>query len=143
MADVAILQSSDLLQYFSWWIYVDVGVVYSALILRGEISKEGALIFSKKNARSLSWIFTIHLTFLAILFGLMRIIPRIYPSLPKWMTDLFNGRGSAVSALDLTFILTMLALHFIERRWLYTESEADFGNDAPMASQNSRTGRHS
>lgn len=125
VANVAVVWPRDILQHFSWWIYIDVGVVYSALVLRGEMSEEGALIFSKRNAHSLPWILTIHLMFLAILFGLMRIIPPIYSSLPQWTTDLFNGRGATVSALDLAFILTMIALHFAERRWLYRESEVD------------------
>jgi hypothetical protein len=115
----------DPMQYFSWWIYVGVGVVYTALVFCGELSKEGTLIFSKQNARSLLEIFTVHLAFLAILLGLMRTGPHIYRFLPNWLTDTFNARGSSVSVLDIVFILLMIAAHYAERRCLYVDSEID------------------
>ena len=114
----------DPMQYFSWWIYVGVGVVYTALAFRGELSKEGALIFSKQNSRSLPEIFTVHLAFLAFLLVLMRTGPHIYRFLPNGLTDTFNVRGSSVSVLDIVFILVMIAAHYIERGFIYLDSEA-------------------
>jgi hypothetical protein len=115
----------DPLQYFSWWVYGFTVVTYTALAFHGELPRKGALIFSRRNARSSQEIITIHLAFLLALLLLMRAAIYIYPILPDWMTDTFNGRGSAHSAFDILFIVVMIALHYVERRWLYVDSETD------------------
>jgi hypothetical protein len=112
----------DPLQYFSWWVYGGTAIVYTAFAFRGELPRQGALIFSKQNARSFSGIVTIHLAFLTILFALMRVVVYIYPGLPDWMTNTTFSNG-ARTVVDILFIVTMIALHYIERRWLYTAPE--------------------
>jgi hypothetical protein len=129
------LQLVDPLQYFSWGIYAGAGVLYSALSFTGELSKEGALIFSKRNARSLSWIFAIHTLFLVTLIGLMRVAPFIYPSLPNWMTDLFPHQNPPLSAFDLVFVLVIIGLSRVERRWLYRESETESRDREPTSAK--------
>lgn len=124
------IQLFDPMQIFSWGIYVGATVVYTALAFGGELSNEGPLIFSKQNARSVFLISAIHMAFLAILFGLMRFGPLIYPFLPGWMTDRFDVRGSLLSALDFIFVLAMIGLSHVERRWLFVE--ADAGSDIPQ-----------
>jgi hypothetical protein len=129
------LQLVDPLQYFSWGIYAGAGVLYSALSFTGELSKEGAQIFSKQNARSLSWIFAIHASFLVTLMGLMRIVPFIYPSLPNWMTDLFPHQNPPLSAFDLVFVLALIGLSHVERRWLYLDSEIESRDREPTSAE--------
>jgi len=117
------------MQYFSWWIYVLAGALFTVYAFTGLLYKEGSLVFSEQNAKPLSAVLIVHLEFLLILFGLMWIAPFVYPYLPNWMTDTFNVRGAAVSSVDVLFVLAMGALHLIERRWIYLESEAG-GPDA-------------
>jgi hypothetical protein len=118
----AVVLFLDPLQYFSWWVYGGVAVVYTALVFHGELSKkDGPYIFSERNARPLSEIISIHLVFLAIFWGLMQIGASTYRFLPNWITTMFDSRGSAYSVLDILYILAMIALHYVERRWLYVE----------------------
>jgi hypothetical protein len=112
----------DPLQYFSWGIYAGAGVVYTALVFRGELSKEGAAILSKRNARPHSWIFAAHGAILVILLGVMRVVSLVYPSLPNWMTELFPHQIPPLSAFDIVFVVAMIGLSSVESRWLYVES---------------------
>jgi hypothetical protein len=141
MPGAAGLAIFDPLQFFSWWVYGGVAVAYTALVFNGELSKAGPLIFSRRNARSRLEIVIVHLACLSILLALMRIALYIYPTLPNWMTDTFNGRGSAHSAFDILFIVVMIALHYIERRWLYVESETDSSGTEDKSSQASPANR--
>jgi hypothetical protein len=111
----------DIFQYFSWWIYLGAALSYSALVFTGELSKDGPLIFSRKNARSIPVIIGIHINFLIVLLLLMKLICSIDPSLPTWMTSNI-GRGGTLAVVF--FILGMVVMSFIERRWLYVESGA-------------------
>jgi hypothetical protein len=92
------------LRYFSWIFFVFVSLAYSAFVFTGELSKDGPLIFSKRNARSIREVIAGHFAFLAILYCLMRIFIFIVPSLPYWITDTFNvGKGARVSLADIVF----------------------------------------
>jgi hypothetical protein len=116
---LGLLVSEDF-EYFSRWVYFGSALIYTAFAFSGELSKEGPLIFSKRNARPLSVIFGTHLAFLAILLGLLRLVCYIDSSVPNWMTrDI--GRGSTI--LDLLFIIAMMIMGYFERRWLYMESD--------------------
>lgn len=122
-----IVDPLDQLQYFSWWGYGFAAIVYTALVFRSELSKEeGPLIFSKQNSRTLTAILVSHVAFLTILFALLRTASFLLTALPDWMTDTFRARGTHVSIADLSFILLVLLMHLIERRWLYVESEESF-----------------
>lgn len=126
----------DPLQYFSWWIYAAVGVWYTGLEFGGELLRND--IFSKRNAKPLSTIFTIHLAFLTILLGLTRLAVFIYPSLPDWLTNTFHVRGAAVSILDILFIIAMFVMHKTEQRLIYVESDTgDPSNRGNHSSQSS------
>jgi hypothetical protein len=114
----------DPLQYFSWWIYAAVGAVYTVIEFGGELL--GNEIFSKRNAKPLSAIFTIHLAFLTILLVLMRVAVFISPALPDWLTDAHHFRGSP---LDGFFILAMVVMLKIEQRLIYVESDTDDPSD--------------
>ena len=112
----------DTFQYFSWWAYVVAALVYSAAFFTGEMSKDGPLIFSKRNARSTKVIIGIRMNFLMALLLLLKVGCSIDPSLPDWMTR-HIGRGG--TTLDLLFIIAMMLMGFIERRTLYVESDAE------------------
>jgi hypothetical protein len=116
------IDPSEDLQYFSWWGYAFVAAAYSALVFSGELSKDGPLIFSRRNARVLSQILLIHVAFLIILLCFLRISSYIVPSLPYWMTDTFRARRTRVSIADIIFFLAAMVMLFIERRKLYVES---------------------
>ncbi len=112
----------DLL-YFNWMDFGLGSLAYSAFVFSGELSKDGPLIFSKRNRRSTSVVLTSHCAFLVILLCLLRIFTVLIPSLPYWMTDTFNaGRGGRVSIADLVFIALASGLVYCERKWLYVES---------------------
>jgi hypothetical protein len=111
----------DVFQYFSWWIYLVAALAYSALVFTGELSKDGPLIFSRKNARSTQVIIGIHINFLIVLLLLIRLVCSIDPLFPSWMTRNI-GRGNTL--LEVFFILGMVAISFFERRFLYVESNS-------------------
>lgn len=112
----------DLL-YFSWWGYLGVVLVYSALTFHGEFSKiDGPLIFSKENSRSISDISLIHAVFLLAILGTLRAAPLILPLLPEWMTDTFVVRGTHSSIADGLCMIAAIVMYRIERKWLYRES---------------------
>lgn len=110
----------DPLQYFSWWAYLAVGAVYSGLVFGGELLPLRSLLFSKRNARPLSAILAIHIAFLAILLGLMRVAVSVSPSLPDWMTEVHRASG-----LDLVFIAAMFGILRLEQRLVYLESKTN------------------
>lgn len=119
-------QVSEPIRHFPWPVYVLAGAAYSALAFRGELPREGALIFSKQNARPLSTILAIHLAFLTILLGLLWLAPYIEPFLPIWLTDdtyLVGYHGSTYSVLEYLFIFLMIGMHCLERRWLYLKAK--------------------
>jgi hypothetical protein len=120
-------------QFFEWPTYFVFGAIFTALLFSGDLSAREARIFSKQNARSSTAVVLIHLAFLAVLLGVMMLARSIKPSLPNWLTDTFNARGSAVSISDIFFIFGMIGLHLIERRWVYVEFEtniSDPGNNS-------------
>jgi hypothetical protein len=113
-------------QFFGWPSFLILGVIYTAVVYSGLPSKGGPLILSKRNARPLSVILGIHLAFLMILMGLFILSSYIESSLPKWLTDeSLHGRGMAVSAFEILFIVAMGVMCLIEWRWLSVDSEAD------------------
>lgn len=120
-AALAVL-SDDPLVYFSWPTYFVFGAIYTAFAFSGELSKEGPLIFSKRNARPLSAVFIVHLAFLTILYGFLRVATYMEPSLPNWLT---KDVGRSVSVFNVFFLVALLVMQFIERRWLFVESEPE------------------
>ena len=128
-------------QSFEWPNYLVFGAVFTALLFSDELFEDGIRIFSKQNARSSSAIIQIHLAFLAILLGFMKLSPCIKPSLPNWLTDTFRARGLEVSIFDILFIFAMIGMHLIERRWLYVESATNFSGTEDKSSQSSSANR--
>ncbi|MDR5725979.1 MAG: hypothetical protein RB191_00765 [Terriglobia bacterium] len=124
-------------QIFEWPTYFVIGAIFTVLLFSQELSAREARIFSKKNARSSTAVVLIHLAFLSVLLGFMMLAPYIKASLPNWLTDTFNARGSEVSIFDIFFIFGMIGLHLIERRCVYVESEEDVsgteGSSRPRA----------
>jgi len=117
--------SFDPMQYFSWWVFLGAGLLFTAFIFTGIFWKNGPLVLSKRNAKPVSSVLTIHAEFLLVLFVLMWGAPFLYPALPGWMTDTFYARGTTVSTVDVVFIVLMAIMHLIERRWIYQDAEAD------------------
>ncbi|HEV2486322.1 MAG TPA: hypothetical protein VGT08_12390 [Terracidiphilus sp.] len=141
---VAVIQRNidpdEQLQYFSWLGFVLLGAVYTAFVFGGELSRDGPLIFSRQNARSVSEILLIHGTFLTILFCLLRFANLTVARLPYWMTDTFKaGRGTRASIAELIFVLACAAMFFVERRRLFVPSEADVSAPESESSQSSMT----
>lgn len=115
----------DPMQYFSWWVFLGAGILFTVNIFTGILWKNGPLVLSKRNAKPVSAVLTIHAEFLLVLFVLMRGAPFLYPVLPGWMTDTFYARGTTVSTVDVVFIVLMGIMHLIERRWIYRAAEDD------------------
>jgi hypothetical protein len=106
--------------FYQWPTFAILAIIYSALVATGEISKEGPLIFSKRNSRTLSEILGAHLLFLTILLVAWKVAFYLDPHLADWMTG-YIGRGG--SAFNMFFIVVMLVMSSLERRWLYVEAE--------------------
>jgi hypothetical protein len=117
--------SFDPMQYFSWWVFLGAGLLFTAFTFTGILWKNGPLVLSKQNAKPVSSVLTIHTEFLLVLFVLTWGAPFLYPALPGWMTDTFHARGTTVSTIDVVYIVLMGIMHLIERRWIYQESEDD------------------
>jgi Ni/Fe-hydrogenase subunit HybB-like protein len=111
----------DPLQYFSWRVSVAVVVFYTGLEFGGEVLRND--IFSKRNARPLSAIFAIHLAFLLVLLGLMRLAVAVSPSLPNWLTDTIGLRGTSV--IDTLYIVAVFFIHRTEQRCIFAERNTD------------------
>jgi hypothetical protein len=111
------------LRYFSWLGFAALALLYSAFVFTSQLSKDGPLIFSRRNVRSLLQILTLHCGFIIILLLLLRISNQIVPILSYRMTDTFKaGRGARLSIADLVFAAIAAVLAFIERAWIYVES---------------------
>jgi len=113
----------DALMNFSWWGYIVVATMYTVVVFRGDLSREGPLIVTKENARTPVAIFLIHSAFLALLLWAAWAAPFILPLLPYWMTGRIHTRAIDLTFADILFILATLLMHKIERRWLYVDSE--------------------
>lgn len=110
----------DSLETFSWFWIAGYSVLYSALVFRGEMSKDGPLIFSKSNARSARQIWIAHLLFLTILLALYRVAVAIDPHAPNWMSESAGRGGTWYESL---FLVVLLVLTYIERKWLVVPVE--------------------
>ncbi|HUN82787.1 MAG TPA: hypothetical protein VMU48_00340 [Terracidiphilus sp.] len=131
----------DPLMHFSWWGYVVVAALYTMVVFRGDLSREGPFILTKENARTPFAISCIHVTFLALLLWAARVTPYILPLLPRWMTDRIHARGINLTIADALFILATVAMNQIERRWLFVDSQADISGPENSTSQPSMTKR--
>lgn len=109
----------DSLESFSWFWIAGYSVLYSALVFSGEMSKEGPLIFSKRNARSARQILFGHLLFLTISIALYRVAVAIDSHVPNWMSE-YAGRGG--TWYEGLFLVALLVLTYIERKWLFLPS---------------------
>lgn len=121
----------DFLQYFSWWTYGFTVILYTAMVVSGEFWQKDRLIFSKQNAKPLSEIVTIHLAFLAVLLGVSKLLPSIYFRLPGWVL----GGTITRSHLDFFFVVLMVIMQFIERRWIYVPREEDIATAGEKLSE--------
>lgn len=129
----------DSLMYFSWWGYVVVAALYTMVVFRGDLSREGPFILTKENARTPFAISCIHVAFLAMLFWAARVAPYILPFLPRWMTDRIHARGINLTIADALFILAILVMNQIERRWLFVDSQVNISGPENSPSQPSTT----
>jgi hypothetical protein len=109
--------------HYEWLIYALVAFVYTMLQFGISFTNWSTPIFSNRNSRKPSFVVLAHLMFLAILMKFVwlafYVYQSLYSALPDWMT--INIRRG-VTPLDLLFVLTVLAIGFIERRWIYVES---------------------
>jgi hypothetical protein len=113
----------DPLVHFSLWGFVVFAALYTMLVFRGDLARKGPLIFAKENARTPLAILGIHAAFNALLFWASRAMPHVLPSLPRWMTDIiFTSRTPESIIADALLIPAVVAMHQIERRWLYVDA---------------------
>lgn len=117
------------LRYFSWVYFALFSLAYSAFVFSSELSKDGPLIFSKRNARTTSEVLASHCAFLIILFCSMRVFTFVVPDLPYWMTDTFNaGKGARLSIADTVFIALSAVMVYFERRWLVRRNDGEIAS---------------
>ncbi len=119
------IDPQETLRYFSWAIFIGACLIYSAFVFSGELSKDGPLFFSKRNKRTTSQVLGLHSTFLIALFCLMQVSALIVPALPFWLTDTLAARGARFSLADVGFVLIAAVLVYIERRWLFLDSNPE------------------
>lgn len=125
-----------------WWGYVVIAFIYSALAFRDDaVSDSVGSILSGPSSKPILEIVVIHSTFLAILLCIARIDLYLQPLLPGWMTDPFQVRSVNFSITDILFVLLMVVMHFIERRWLVRKSEASISDLESGSGQSSRITR--
>ena len=122
VSKVASLLIFDPLFTFRWQGYFLFGLMYTALVFRGELSKKNALIFSKQNVQPISAVLVTHAAFLSIVCGFINLLSRLEPYLPDWMSNNI-GRGS--TPYDLLVIVALIILDRVEFRWIYLESGTD------------------
>lgn len=113
----------DPLQHFSWWVFAGVVAVYTSMTFTGFVYKQGALVFSKQNAKPPSRVLSIHAEFLVILLVLMWLSSKSFSRLPGWMTDAITVRGVTISICDLAFVVGMAVLLLFEKRLIFAEVE--------------------
>ena len=97
-----------------WWLYALVAAAYTAAVRF--LSTDS--IFSKGNARPISYVIRAHLVFLVIILGLTWLEIRVYLFMPDWVTNT-SGRASWFGFLCVG-IGIVLAL--VESRGIYRES---------------------
>ena len=117
--------------------YALLAAVYSTFVFTGEASKDGPLIFSKRNARSIFQVLLMHGAYLVSLLCILQIASGVVPRLPFWMTDTFAVRGSRVSFADILFALVCAVMCFIERRKLYVKYGPEIPESGPKPSESS------
>ena len=131
---VAGLLIFDPLFTFRWPSYVLFGLIYTALVFRGEFSRKSALIFSKQNVQPMSAVLVTHAVFLSIVFGFINLLSHLEPHLPDWMSNNF-GKGSTL--YDFLVLVALVILDRIEFRWIYLESGADTSKTKTKTKANS------
>lgn len=115
---------SDPLAYFAWSTYILFAILYSVFALFDAPNKKGGMIFTKRNAHPPWMVLAIHFVFLMILLELFQVATHFYYSLPSWLTDqLFRFYTDDFSTYTLLFLLLMVPMYYIERRWIFKERE--------------------
>ena len=109
----------DTLENFPWGWFAALAFIYTAIVFSGELSKDGPLIFSRKNKRTSREVLVAHLSFLAILLALYRIAVALDPRIPNWMAN-FAGRGG--TWYEILFMGIAVVVGLVERRWLFVQS---------------------
>jgi hypothetical protein len=112
------MDQDEKLQYFSWSVYLIIGLVYSVILFFYVVSEDNLVIFSKLNKRSLTQILTIHTAFVTLLLCALRICSYTIQYLPFWITREFDLGEGNMSIADFIFFILALALLAFERQWL-------------------------
>jgi hypothetical protein len=101
---VRAIVAAEQLQYIPWWAgYLIIGLLYSVFVFLSEEDRPS--IFSRQNKRSRTQILLIHISFLGLLFLVMRTFAHIAGYLPHWFTDEYDmGEGGLSVANLLSFI---------------------------------------
>lgn len=113
---------SDPLLCFSWWWGIAITIGYTWLVFGGKkLWNDGTSIISKQNAKPIEVILAIHLGFLAVILGLVWMIPFVLSLLHSRMSDSYNdSRAFAILIMGV-----MIGMFYIERKWLFAESVDD------------------
>ena len=104
--------------HFSWPFYGVTIAAYSWASFRSKFASDD--IFSRKNKRPRSAILTIHLVFLTLLAGTLKLAVLTYSAGPDWLT----AHGFRGSILDFLYLAALFCLFRIEQRWIYVESDS-------------------
>jgi hypothetical protein len=103
-------------------ILVAVPIAYSIVFFGWCYLAGKAPIFSERNLHSAPRVICAHVSVLLILAMLAQAAFRLYPALPGWLTDPSFGRGGRHSLFEYLCTFTVLAIGYIEKRWVYAES---------------------
>jgi len=112
------MDQDEKLQYFSWSVYLIIGLIYSVILFFYVMSEDNLVIFSKRNKRSLSQILIIHTAFVTLLLCTLRICSYTVRYLPFWITCEFDLGEGNMSIADFIVFLLALALLAYERQLL-------------------------
>jgi hypothetical protein len=115
------------LQYSSWWGCLLIGFFYSMFIFFEEIP-EDRTIFSERNQRSPTQILLIHISFLAVLFCVLRACAHFAGYLPIWITDGYDMGEGSLSVANVLFFIGGAVLAAYEKHVLFleiTESQSE------------------
>jgi hypothetical protein len=116
---------------FAWFLYGSAAIIYTSVVFRRKLPRRDASIFSARNARPLSSIFTLHLVMLAVLLYSVHMAVAVFPFLPDWLTIKVRRGATLFEAL---FIMAFMGAAELERRWMFIEKSDGQSNLGETAS---------
>jgi len=126
---------SDPLLCFSWWWGIAITIGYTWLVFGGKkLNSRNSSIISRQKAKSIEVILAVHLAFLAILFGILWIVPFVLSLLHTSMSSSYSDKKSFAGLI----MIVMIGMFYIEREWLFA-APADDDDCGDNSSESSKT----